>query len=78
MREEEKRFPREREILTAESSEGTEDDICQPSIPPQTTARGPVQMDVVQRREKPKRRLAKRRKVVSDDEGDLALEVRRT
>ncbi|OAE29584.1 hypothetical protein AXG93_4003s1050 [Marchantia polymorpha subsp. ruderalis] len=32
----------------------------------------------LQRREKLERRLAKRRKVVSDDEGDLALEVRRT
>ncbi|OAE30296.1 hypothetical protein AXG93_3964s1090 [Marchantia polymorpha subsp. ruderalis] len=51
-REEEKRFPKKREILTAESSESTEDDTRQPSIPPQTTVRGPVQMDVVQRREK--------------------------
>ncbi|OAE32095.1 hypothetical protein AXG93_2573s1040 [Marchantia polymorpha subsp. ruderalis] len=39
-REEEKQFPRERKILTAESSEGTEDDNRQPSISPQTTARG--------------------------------------
>lgn len=37
-REEEKRFSREREILTVESSEGTEDDNRRPSIPPQTTA----------------------------------------
>ncbi|OAE29181.1 hypothetical protein AXG93_1862s1390 [Marchantia polymorpha subsp. ruderalis] len=44
----------------------------------QTTTRGPVQVDVVRRREKPERRLAKRRKVVSDDEEDLALEVKRT
>ncbi|OAE32793.1 hypothetical protein AXG93_374s1200 [Marchantia polymorpha subsp. ruderalis] len=77
-REEEKQFPKEREILTAESSEGTKDDTRRPSIPPQTTTRGPVQVEVVRRREKPKRRLAKRRRVVSDDEGDLALEVRRT
>ncbi|OAE22374.1 hypothetical protein AXG93_2318s1210 [Marchantia polymorpha subsp. ruderalis] len=40
-RKEEKRFPRERENLTAKSSERTEDDTRQPSIPPQTTARGP-------------------------------------
>ncbi|OAE21956.1 hypothetical protein AXG93_242s1400 [Marchantia polymorpha subsp. ruderalis] len=32
----------------------------------------------MRRREKPKRRVTKRRRVVSDDEGDLALEVRRT
>ncbi|OAE19721.1 hypothetical protein AXG93_411s1270 [Marchantia polymorpha subsp. ruderalis] len=72
-REEAKRLPREREVLTAESSEGTEDDT---SIPSQTTAQGPIQMDVVRRREKPERRLAKRRKVVSDDEGDLVLEYK--
>ncbi|OAE22796.1 hypothetical protein AXG93_2035s1800 [Marchantia polymorpha subsp. ruderalis] len=61
----------------AESNEGTEDDTRRPSIPPQTTVRVPVQVDVMTRRERPERRLAKRRKVVSDDEGDLALEVRR-
>ncbi|OAE24578.1 hypothetical protein AXG93_2415s1600 [Marchantia polymorpha subsp. ruderalis] len=77
-RGEEKRFPREREILTAESSEWTEDDDRLPSIPPQTTAQGPVQVDVMPRRERPERRLAKRRRVVSDEEGDLALEVGRT
>ncbi|OAE19010.1 hypothetical protein AXG93_2839s1050 [Marchantia polymorpha subsp. ruderalis] len=77
-REEEKQFSREWEILTTESSEGTEDNTRQRSISPQTTALEPVQVDVVQRREKPKRRLAKRRKVVNDDEGDLALEVTRT
>ncbi|OAE28068.1 hypothetical protein AXG93_3410s1110 [Marchantia polymorpha subsp. ruderalis] len=73
-RKEEKRFPTEREILTAESSEGTEDENRPPSIPTQTTARASVQVDVVQRREKPKRRLAKRRKVVSGDEEELAHE----
>ncbi|OAE31206.1 hypothetical protein AXG93_4240s1050 [Marchantia polymorpha subsp. ruderalis] len=77
-REEEKRFPREREILTTESSEGTKDDNRRPSIPPQTTAQGPVQVDVMLRRERLERQLAKSRKVVNDDEGDLALEVRRT
>ncbi|OAE28913.1 hypothetical protein AXG93_4891s1020 [Marchantia polymorpha subsp. ruderalis] len=75
-KEELRRFPRERELLTAESSKRTEDDTRQPSIPPQTTARGPVQVDVVQRQERPEKRLAKRRKVVSDDESDLALETR--
>ncbi|OAE32997.1 hypothetical protein AXG93_4678s1010 [Marchantia polymorpha subsp. ruderalis] len=68
----------QRKILTAESSKGTENDTRRPSIPPQMTARGPVQVEVVRRREKPERRVAKRRRVVSDDEGDLALEVRRT
>ncbi|OAE32674.1 hypothetical protein AXG93_2384s1000 [Marchantia polymorpha subsp. ruderalis] len=48
-REEEKRFPREREFLTAESSEGTEDEILLPSIPTHTTAREPLQVDLVQR-----------------------------
>ncbi|OAE20806.1 hypothetical protein AXG93_1748s1110 [Marchantia polymorpha subsp. ruderalis] len=50
-KKEEKRFPKEQEIWTAESKEGTENDISQPSIPPQTTARGPVQVEVVRRRE---------------------------
>ncbi|OAE19185.1 hypothetical protein AXG93_4182s1330 [Marchantia polymorpha subsp. ruderalis] len=77
-RKEEKQFLRERKILTAKSSEGTEEDTRQPSISPQTTVRGPVQVDVMPRREKREKRLAKRRKVVNDDEGDLTLEVRRT
>ncbi|OAE22558.1 hypothetical protein AXG93_731s1010 [Marchantia polymorpha subsp. ruderalis] len=42
------------------------------------TTRGPVQVEVVRRRKKPERRVAKRRRVVNDDEGDLALEIRRT
>lgn len=54
-REEEKQFPMKREILTAESSEGTKDDNSQPLIPPQTTARGPIQVDVLPNREKPER-----------------------
>ncbi|OAE31113.1 hypothetical protein AXG93_150s1020 [Marchantia polymorpha subsp. ruderalis] len=74
-RKEEKRFPREREILSAESSEGNKDDNRPPSIPTHTTARELVQLDVVQKREKPDRRLAKRRKVVSDDEEELAHEL---
>ncbi|OAE19799.1 hypothetical protein AXG93_1168s1000 [Marchantia polymorpha subsp. ruderalis] len=41
------------------------------------TAQGPVQVDVLPNREKPKWRLAKRRKVVTDDEEDLTLGVRR-
>ncbi|OAE35190.1 hypothetical protein AXG93_2947s1070 [Marchantia polymorpha subsp. ruderalis] len=76
-REEEKRFPREREIFTVESSEGTEDENRPPAVPTHTTARGPVQVDVVQRQEQPERRVAKRRKVVSDDEEELAQVVRR-
>ncbi|OAE20198.1 hypothetical protein AXG93_3802s1110 [Marchantia polymorpha subsp. ruderalis] len=75
-REEEKQFLREREILTAESSEGTEDKNQPPSIPTHTTARGSVQVDMVQRRKKPERRLANKRKVVSDDEEELAHERR--
>ncbi|OAE29339.1 hypothetical protein AXG93_3102s1660 [Marchantia polymorpha subsp. ruderalis] len=74
----EKRFPREREILTAESSEWTEEeDNSRPSIPPQTTARGSVQVDFLPNREKQERRLMKRRKVVTDDKEDLTLRVRR-
>ncbi|OAE33751.1 hypothetical protein AXG93_2492s1000 [Marchantia polymorpha subsp. ruderalis] len=77
-REEEKRFPMERDILAVESSEGTkEEDNSQPQIPPQTTARGPIKVEVLPNQEKPERRLAKTRKVVTDDEEDLMLEVRR-
>lgn len=61
----------------AESSEGTEDENRPPSIPTHTTARGLVQVDVIQRQEQPERRLAKRRKVVSDDEEEIAHKVRR-
>ncbi|OAE25594.1 hypothetical protein AXG93_3355s1000 [Marchantia polymorpha subsp. ruderalis] len=71
-REEEKRFPRERESFTVESSEGTEDENPSPAIPTHTTARGPVQVDVVPRQEQPERRVAKKRKVVSDDKEELA------
>ncbi|OAE18633.1 hypothetical protein AXG93_3810s1020 [Marchantia polymorpha subsp. ruderalis] len=76
-REEEKRFSREREILTAEYNEGTEDDNSRPRIPQQTTTRASVKVDVLPYREKPERRLAKRRKVVTDDKEDLILGVRR-
>ncbi|OAE32404.1 hypothetical protein AXG93_3671s1230 [Marchantia polymorpha subsp. ruderalis] len=76
-REEEKRFPRERESFTVESSEGTEDENRSPAVPTHTTARGPVQVDVVQRQEQPERRVTKRRKVVSDNEEKLAHVVRR-
>ncbi|OAE34454.1 hypothetical protein AXG93_2886s1170 [Marchantia polymorpha subsp. ruderalis] len=76
-REEEKRFPREREILMAESNEETKEENRSASIPTHTTARGRVPVDVVQRQEQPERRLAKRRKVVNDDEKELAHEVRR-
>ncbi|OAE33493.1 hypothetical protein AXG93_3822s1510 [Marchantia polymorpha subsp. ruderalis] len=78
-KEEEKRFPKEREILTAESSEGTEDENRPPSIPPQTTARGPVQMVVVQSQEKPERRLARpkkraKRRMVTVEVSDNSVE----
>lgn len=77
-KEEEKRFLKEREILAVESSEGTEEeDNSQPQIPHQTTARGPVQVDVLPNQEKSERRLAKRRKVVTDDEEYLMFEERR-
>ncbi|OAE30334.1 hypothetical protein AXG93_4201s1350 [Marchantia polymorpha subsp. ruderalis] len=73
--EEEKRFPRERKILTAESNVGTEEeDNNRSQVPPQTTARGLVKVDVLPNRQKPERRLAKRRKVVTDDEEDLTLD----
>ncbi|OAE21826.1 hypothetical protein AXG93_1855s1070 [Marchantia polymorpha subsp. ruderalis] len=42
-----------------------------------TTARGPVEVNVLPNRERPERRLAKRRKVVNDDEEDLTLGIRR-
>ncbi|OAE20210.1 hypothetical protein AXG93_1219s1100 [Marchantia polymorpha subsp. ruderalis] len=51
-REEKKRFPKEREILTIKSSKGTEDNTRRPFIPPQTIAQGPVQVEVVRRRGK--------------------------
>ncbi|OAE22649.1 hypothetical protein AXG93_328s1010 [Marchantia polymorpha subsp. ruderalis] len=69
-REEEKRFPRERKILTTQSSEGTKDENRPPSIPTNMTAKGPVQVDVVQRRKKPERRLTKRRKVTRSARGE--------
>ncbi|OAE21658.1 hypothetical protein AXG93_297s1010 [Marchantia polymorpha subsp. ruderalis] len=75
--EEEKRFPRERESFTMESSEKIEDENRSPAVPTHTTARGPVQVDVVQRQKQPERRVTKRRKVVSDDEEELAHVVRR-
>ncbi|OAE28730.1 hypothetical protein AXG93_1617s1140 [Marchantia polymorpha subsp. ruderalis] len=43
-----------------------------------TTARGPVQVEVLPNREKPDRRLANRRKMVTDDEEDLMLERTRS
>ncbi|OAE33728.1 hypothetical protein AXG93_2884s1000 [Marchantia polymorpha subsp. ruderalis] len=63
--------------LIVESSQGTEDENRSPAVPTHTTARGPVQVDVVPRQEQPERRVAKKRKVVSDDEEELAHTVRR-
>lgn len=68
-KEEEKRFLKEPELLAVESSEGTED---KDNSRPRT-----VQVDVLPTREKTERRLAKRRKVVTDDEEHLMLESRR-
>ncbi|OAE30034.1 hypothetical protein AXG93_3893s1440 [Marchantia polymorpha subsp. ruderalis] len=78
MKEKEKRFPKEREMLAIESSEGTEEeDNSRPCIPSHTTASGPVQVDILPTRERPERRSAKRRKVVNDDEEDLMLDSRK-
>ncbi|OAE23091.1 hypothetical protein AXG93_2590s1010 [Marchantia polymorpha subsp. ruderalis] len=61
--EEEKRFLKEWEVLVVESSERTEEEDNSRLIgPPQTTAGGPVQVDVLPMPERPERRLAKRRK----------------
>ncbi|OAE20094.1 hypothetical protein AXG93_2611s1000 [Marchantia polymorpha subsp. ruderalis] len=76
-REEEERFPREQESFTVESSEGTKDKNRSPAVPTHTTARGPLQVDVVPRQEQPEKRVAKKRKVVSDDEEELFHMVRR-
>lgn len=47
-KEEEKRFPKELEMLANESSEETEDeDDVQPEEPSRRTARGSVQVNVV-------------------------------
>ncbi|OAE18880.1 hypothetical protein AXG93_3022s1040 [Marchantia polymorpha subsp. ruderalis] len=68
---------KEREVLAVESSEETEEeDNNRPRVPPQTTVRGPVQVDVLPTRERPDRRLAKRRKAITDDKKDLLLEPR--
>lgn len=76
-KEEEKRFLKEWKILAIESSKETEEeDNGRTGAPPQTTAREPIQVDVLPTRERPERRLAKRRKVLADDEEDPLLESR--
>ncbi|OAE26459.1 hypothetical protein AXG93_815s1210 [Marchantia polymorpha subsp. ruderalis] len=76
-KEEKKRFPNQREVLAVESNEeNKEENNSRPRIPPQTTARRPVQVDDLPTRERQELRLAKRRKVVTDDEEDLMLESR--
>lgn len=66
-KDEEKRFPKEREVLAIESSEDTnEEDNVQAEEPPRRTARGPVQMDVVATREQPESRSAKRHNLIAD------------
>ncbi|OAE34508.1 hypothetical protein AXG93_1299s1220 [Marchantia polymorpha subsp. ruderalis] len=53
-KDEEKRFPKEREVRAIESSEDTdEEDNVQPEESPQRTARGQFQVDVVATREQP-------------------------
>ncbi|OAE26913.1 hypothetical protein AXG93_4148s1000 [Marchantia polymorpha subsp. ruderalis] len=76
---EEKRFPKEREILKVESNKGTEEeDNSRSRMPSRTTTSGIVQVDVLPTRERPKRRIAKRRKVMTDDKEDPLLESRMT
>lgn len=65
-------------MLAVEFSEGTEEeDNSRYRIPPRKTTHGPIKVEVVPNREKPKRLLVKRRKVVTDDKEYLMLEVRR-
>lgn len=74
----EKRFLKEWKILAIESSEGTEEENNgRPRVSSQTTARGPVQVDVLPTGERPERRMAKRRKILTDDEEDPLLELQR-
>lgn len=74
---EEKRFLKEWKILALEYSEGTEEeDNNRPRVPPQTTVRRPVLVDDLPTRERPEKRLTKRRKVMIDDEEELLLESR--
>ncbi|OAE29857.1 hypothetical protein AXG93_1469s1010 [Marchantia polymorpha subsp. ruderalis] len=64
---EEKRFPKEQEVLTVESGEDTEEeDNVQAEEPLQRTAQGPVRVDVVTTKNPADRRLVKRRKVVDN------------
>ncbi|OAE35116.1 hypothetical protein AXG93_672s1020 [Marchantia polymorpha subsp. ruderalis] len=74
---EEKRFLKELEILTIESSKGIEEeDNGRPRVPSQTIAHGPVQVDVLPKQKRPERRLAKRRKVLTDNMEDPLLKSR--
>lgn len=60
-KEKENRFPKEREVLAVEFSEGTEEeDNSRPRIPPQTTARRPVQVNVLPTQERSELQLAKK------------------
>ncbi|OAE33324.1 hypothetical protein AXG93_4374s1000 [Marchantia polymorpha subsp. ruderalis] len=70
---EEKRFPKEREVLTIGSDEGTEEeDNIQIKEPFQKAAQGSVRMDVITVKDQLDKRSAKRRKV-----GDTSSEGRR-
>ncbi|OAE23108.1 hypothetical protein AXG93_2904s1000 [Marchantia polymorpha subsp. ruderalis] len=63
-KEEEKQIPKDRDILAIE-------------ISGETIAHGPVQVDVRPTRERLERRLAKKLKVLTDDEEDPILESRK-
>ncbi|OAE24159.1 hypothetical protein AXG93_2752s1740 [Marchantia polymorpha subsp. ruderalis] len=68
---EEKRFPKERKVLTVESGEDTEqEDNAQSEEPPRSTTRESIQVDIVSTEKQSERRLAKRWKVV-DDKGEV-------
>ncbi|OAE23443.1 hypothetical protein AXG93_4719s1000 [Marchantia polymorpha subsp. ruderalis] len=78
-KKEEKRFPKEQKILAIESSEETDEkDDVQPKEPPQRTACGSVQVDVLVIRVQQERRLAKRWKIIVDIGEGQRLESRMT
>lgn len=67
MKNEEKHFSKEWEVLTIESGEDTEEeDNVQAEEPPRRTIQGPDQVDVVMTRDQSDRRPTKRRKVVEN------------
>lgn len=74
-KKDEKQFPQERGILAIESSKGTEEeDNVRTEVPSQQIVHKPVQVDVLPTRERLEKRLAKRWKVIADDEEDRIME----